>query len=212
MKAKMDQSEIEHTIVWDSDIYGSLMNGNISRTDYLESNRSEIIFKIKALVSTADDSIIKSLLDIENWRAKTVAECLIGFKRRENFIDSIGDQLLQGCGGVTGYSYTLARFADQKSINYLIKYLNKYLLFDKFPKESFQDWGFSALRWIDQVRKTNHSEIFLGEHGLWTKFVNYEYTKKGNRKLSDYERWGSLEKSDYRFAEMMNFYKNHFEE
>ena len=64
-------------------------------------------------------------------------------------------------------------------------------------------------RWTDKVNKTNKSAQYLGENGLWNRFVNAEYFK--GHKLSDSKKWGDLESADLRFGLMMNYYRQNFE-
>ena len=95
---------------------------------------------------------------------------------------------------------------------FLIRYLNKYLLFDLYPEEKFQDLAFSALRWIDKINGTYCSKEYLQKDGLWTKFVEFEFKMKTRTwQLKNHARWGDLQWTDERFAKMMGFYKEHFE-
>lgn len=207
-----EDEKILREYVWNSNLYGPLMKGNISNPSFNEEGRQQSIRLIKNMVIEGNDDLIEKLLQIENWRSKLLAGCLIGFKKREKYLSQIGENLVKGCGGVSGYCYAFARFSNEESIHYLIKYLDKYLAFDKFPNENFQDWAFSSLRWIDKINNTNISDSYLKKDGLWTRFVNFEIKTKKAWKLSDYARWGDLEAMDNRFEAMMYFYRDNFEE
>ena len=204
----MEQEEIVTKYVWNGNVYGALMNGNISREEYKKDNKQLSVQIIQEMVSQNGAELIDALLEIQNWRAKTIAGCLIGFKNQPQYVPQIGELFLNQCGGVTGYTYTFAKFANEESINFLQSYLNRYLKFEKFPEEKFQDWAFSALRWIDKTQNTHYGDEYLGTNGLWTSFIDFKIIK---RKLSDFERWGNLEAADIRFKKMMNFYKANFE-
>ena len=205
----MTNQEIETNYVWNGDIYGSLMNGNIAINSEFEKKKENATLQIQNLIAIASDELIDQFLEIKNWRSATIGGCLIGFKNRTKYIPQIGKRLVNQCGGVTGHCYALAKFSDEQSIGYLMQYLDKYLEFDKFPDEKFQDWVFSALRWTDKVNKTNKSTQYLGKNGLWSRFVNAEYFK--GRKLSEHEKWGDLEATDLKFETIMNYYKENFE-
>lgn len=206
------EEEIINKYVWNANIYGALMSGNIVTDIYSEEERLLKTQSIQKMVYEGTDELIEQLLAIENWRARLVGGCLIGFKNRKKYKHQIGERLLKGCGGVTGYCYSLGRFADKESVNYLTKYLNKSLQFDRFPDEKFQDWAFIALRWIDKINGTTISNDYLKEDGLWNKFVNFEFKTKKTWKLSDSKKWGDLESRDNDFERIMNYYKENFEE
>lgn len=205
----MTNQELDTKYVWNGDIYGSLMKGNIATNSGFKQKKENANIQIQNLIKIASDDLIDQFLEIKNWRSATIAGCLIGFKNRTKFISQIGKRLVNQCGGVTGHCYALAKFSDEHSISYLMQYLDEYLIFDKFPEEKFQDWAFNALRWTDRKNKTNKSNKYLGKDGLWTKFVNTEYFN--GRKLSDSKRWGDLNSSDLRFELIMNYYKQNFE-
>ena len=101
----MTNQEIETKYVWNGDIYGSLMNGNIAVNSGLKENRANAIFQIQNLVKIASDELIDQFLEIENWRSATIAGCLIGFNNRIKYIPQIGKRLVNQCGGVTGHCY-----------------------------------------------------------------------------------------------------------
>lgn len=208
---KFSEKDIEY-YTWNIKIYGALMSGNVVKADF--QNREQCIKEIQELISICDEELIDKLLVTQNWRARLIAGCLIGFLEEKNYTDTIGQNLVRGCGGITGYCYALARFADEKSVYYLTEYLNQYLLFDKFPNEGLQYWAFRALRWIDEINNTTIAQNYLGENGLWTKFIYFEFPTRKNApifKLSNYEQWGDFEVNDRKFETLMNFYRDNFE-
>lgn len=202
---KFSKKDIEY-YTWKSEIYGALMSGNIVKLDFQDREKS--IKEIQELVSICDNELIDKLLANQNWRGRVIAGCLIGFKNESDYIDIIGKNLVNGCGGITGYCYALARFADDKSVYYLTEFLNKYLVFDEFPNEHLQYWAFRALQWIDKTNNTTNAQNYLGENGLWTKFVDFEFPRL-KYKLSDSEQWGYTE-NDY-LEPLMSFYRENFE-
>ena len=208
---KFSEKDIEY-YTWNIKIYGALMSGNVVKADF--QNREQCIKEIQELISICDEELIDKLLATQNWRAKLIAGCLIGFWEDKNYINTIGQNLVTDCGGITGYCYALARFADEKSVYYLTTYLDKHLLFDKFPNEGLQYWVFDALRWIDKINDTTISQNYLGENGLWTKFIDFEFPTRKNApilKLSNHEQWGNFEVNDRKFETLMNFYRDNFE-
>ena len=154
------------------------------------------------LANTTDFDLQKLLCD-DNWRASLVGAWLIFIKNKTEFTNEIGRFLLQGKGGTVGYCYALAKFGTKECSDCLIKYLEKELYFDKFPKETFQDIALSALLYIDKVNDTDISRQFTAPEGLWTKFVQFDFG--GRRKLADYPRWGDIDENFKQFELMFDF-------
>ncbi len=208
---KFDDKDIEN-YTWNINLYGALMSGNIVESNF--QNREKSVKEIQKLTSICNEELIDKLIQSTNWRARVIAGCLIGFWQDKDYIERIGKNLMNNCGGITAYCYALAKFADKKSIWYLTSYLDNYLSFNKFPNEGLQYWVFSALRWIDKINSTVISQNYLGKNGLWTRFVDFEFPKRKNTavfKLSNYEQWGNLEINNTKFEAIMNFYEANFE-
>ena len=104
--------------VWNFDIYGALMSGNIAMPDFDGDKKQISIELIQKMIREKDDEFIDELLRIENWRGRTTAGFLIGFKNKKKYIPKIGRLFLYGCGGVTGYIYAFAKIADEESIGF----------------------------------------------------------------------------------------------
>ena len=206
------EEEITDKYVWNPNVYGALINGNIATNTLAEDEKLIKVQSIQKMVDEGTDELIEKLMVIENWRARLIAGCLIGFKNKKKYLPQIGERLMKGCGGVTGYCYTLGRFANDESVSYLTNYLNKYLEFEKTPEEKFQDWAFLSLRWIDKVNGTTIANNYLEENGLWNRFINFEFKSKKSWKLSDFRKWGDLKSRDNKFEKMMIYYKENFEE
>lgn len=207
----MTNEELEKRYIWNGDIYGSLMKGNIALNKGFVERQTQNNRVIQQMILDSNDEFIDRLFESNNWRGAIIAGCLIGFKNKKNYISLIGERLLIQCGGATAYCYALAKFSNPDSVNYLTRYLDKYLKFEKYPEEKFQDWAFSALRWIDKENKSNFSSQYLEENGLWNKFVNFEFKTKTPWKLSEFKRWGNLNSADLRFELMMKYYRVNFE-
>ena len=209
---KAQQERIIKDYVWNPDIYGALMNGNIAQNKYGQEKEMEARAAIITMLEGEDEELIELLLAINNWRAKTIAGCLIGFWNRRKYQSRIGQLLIDNCGGVTGYCYALARFADLDSVHYLSSYLERYLVVDRIPQEKFQDWVLYALRWIDEMKGSMHSKQVLQDEGLWSKFINAGFGANTHQKLRDSNRWGDLASGQERFNRMMNYYREYFEQ
>lgn len=183
-------------------IYGHLMSHTkiFSKTIEEQANFKE---KVVEILSNTTDTILKELLWDTNWRCSLVGSWLIFLKVKTEFTNDIGKVLLQGKAGAIAYCYTLAKFRTNECSVYLTNYLDKELHFDKFPKEKFQDVALYALIYIDKKNDTNYSRQFLDANGLWTKFIEFDFG--GGFKLSDYPKWGNLDKNYEEFVCMIDF-------
>jgi hypothetical protein len=117
-------------------------------------------------------------LDI-NWRCRITAAWFCGLKKWRQYEDVIGKSLLESrvCYAGQGYCFAFAHFADEKSSDYLVQYLDLYL--PQIDKYFDQTWAIAALIWVDEKRKTNSSSRFLLPGGLWDEYI------KGKVETSD---------------------------
>lgn len=181
-------------------IYGHLMTHTHI---FQKPTEEQLEFKQKLIdiVEITTDDILRKLLGNINWRFSLVGSWLVFIKNKTEFTNEIGEFLISGKAGTIGYCYCLAKFGSKECSEYLTKYLEEELQFEKFPVEKFQDIAIYALIFIDKKNKTNFSEKFLKPSGLWTKFIDFEFRGK----LKNSSRWREFEINYNNFVNMFNF-------
>ena len=122
--------------------------------------------KIKKEVNS---EIVKRIIGENNWREKIVGAFFCAIENLTEFEDIIGISFLksefvyQG----KGFALALASFSSEKSINYLKKYLDYYLT--RQDLEYDQNYAMSALKWIDEKTKSEHTEEYKQKYAEWEK-------------------------------------------
>lgn len=159
--------------------------------------------ELRHILHSATDHTIHTLLYDQNWRTSLVAAWILFLKNNHTYVADIGNLLLQGKAGTIGYCYALAKFGTPECRDYLIRYLKKELLFDRFPTERFQDTALYALMYTDRTHGTDFSGTFLKPDGLWVKFTESECFR--NTKLADSPRWGNTAAGYTDFVRMFDF-------
>lgn len=177
------------------DVYGPLISYSFSSMTEKEINNFKIAFK--KLINSKETEFIRRLIFDSNWRTSMVGGWLAFKKNSIELTDDIGKALQIGKAGVTGYCFALAKFGTAPAAKYLIDYLDKELVFDKFPQEKFQDLALNALMYIDESQNTIYTKEVLKGGGLWDNFINFEQLP--NRALSNFDRWGNMTKNYSRF-------------
>lgn len=152
----------------------------------LKSADEEWITKISELNQEINDEIILQNLGDFNWRTRQTGSFFASIKNKKDFIDIIGIHLLKSevCYAGREYAITLSYFNMDKSINYLNKYLDYYLLHPELPFDQYM--VISAVKYLDELNNTNHISKHLDS---WKEFLE-------NGKKIQYERHESLLRSD----------------
>ena len=152
---------------WVGPFYLNILHGNYA----FSLSDENFMAKATGALQKITPEVVSGLFDDVDWRSQITAAWFCGIKRWTQYEDVIGTKLLESraCYAGQGYCFALANFADEKSTNYLVTYLDKYLV--QLDKYYDQGWALAALMWIDKVRKTDCSSRFLAPNGLWDQFV-----------------------------------------
>ena len=121
--------------------------------------------------------VISNLLGDFNWRTRKVGALFSALKDDIQFQDQIGNLFLKSevCYAGQDYCIAMATFNNQKSVDFLIQYLNYYLR----QKELYydQDTALGTLAYLDKKNGTNKIEEYKIQ---WTDFtkgkVNWEFS------------------------------------
>jgi hypothetical protein len=175
---------------WVAPFYMNILHGN----NVGNNADPAFVHTAKKALKTISPEIIDTLFAEVNWRCQITAAWFCGMKQWNQYAEIIGNSLLASrvCYAGQGYCFALARFGDARSAYYLAHYLESYL--QQPDKWYDQGWAMPALMWIDEKRGTNMSSVFLGEDGLWNRFVA--------DKLITSDAW-SLERCKERFYAVM---------
>ena len=181
---------------WVAPFYLEILHGNFTGLQGIK--RKRFISGVNEARSRIDESVIEKLLLSDDWRERIMGGWFAGLMQWDKFGPQIGELLLESNRTYAGqgYCFALGRFADDTSVEYLVRYLDKYLV----HQECFydQDWAIAALMWVDERRRTKHSEKYLPPNGLWEQFV----TNK--------PQW-SLDDSRAQYASIMGFCAENFD-
>lgn len=132
----------------------------------------EKMIQLKPLIS--EDVILQNLGDFD-WRTRSTGSYFAGIKNAVQFQDIIGIHLLKSevCYAGSEYAITLASFNTERSVYYLNLYLDYYLTKPEF----YFDQGsvITALKYLDEINNTNHTEKHLKN---WENFVTWRNEKQ----------------------------------
>ncbi|MEV0066703.1 DUF6000 family protein [Amycolatopsis sp. NPDC050768] len=119
------------------------------------------------------DDELELLLGYE-WRAQLTASWLVAFARRAAHRERIGELLLANkrIYAGRGFCFALARFGTEEDARLLVDYLHAFL-----PRtdRGEQDSAMGALSHLDARLGTEHSARFLGETGLWSRWLHAKF-------------------------------------
>lgn len=176
---------------WISPFYLKILHGNYA----LVGSDDEFAEKVKVALKNVTPKIVETLFSGPCWRGRITAAWFCGMKNWKQYQDKMGDDLIESRYGFAGqgYSFALARFCDEKSAAYLVRYLDLYLAqIDHFPDHG---WVIGALLWIDEKQRTDHAARFIVPGGPWDQFA----AAKGAAN----DHW-ELERCRERFYKVMN--------
>ena len=165
---------------------------------YLAGLLGSDVNEFKAALAEVDPSVVDRLLSARGWRERIVGSWFAGLKGWTQFEDRIGELLL--ASEVTyagaGHCFAMACFADDKSRQYLIEYLDIYL---RQPEKEYDQLdAILALIWIDQKQGANNATQFLSPGGLWETFT------------ADWNDTWDLDKFKMRFWRTMEYCQANF--
>ncbi len=118
-----------------------------------------------------DDIILQNLGDFD-WRTRSTGSYFALIKESYHLEDIIGIHLLKSevCSAGGKYALTLASFNTAKSVQYLNRYLEYYLI----RPDLYFDQGvvMVALKYLDEVNETNNLAMHLKN---WEDYLNWRY-------------------------------------
>jgi len=186
---------------WVKPFYLEILGGGFTRLHGTEQKR--FVSDVNNARSHIDESVIERLLLSSCWRQRITGGWFSGLMKWNKFEHRIGELLVESdrLFADQGYCFALGRFADAASVDYLVRYLDKYLL----QLECFyhQDWAMSALMWIDGIHGSQHSAKYLTSYEPWERFWERCFKHK--------PQW-SLELCRSQYASIMRFCAENFDD
>lgn len=184
----------EFLLRWVKPFYLQFLHGNFAGLLPPEE-QTAFDATVRAALPNLTPAVVAQLL-ASGWREALTGSWLAGLARWPQFTDAIGAQLLLSrcCYAGQGYCFALARFADEASAQYLVRYLDTYLARPELYYD--QAWAMSALLWLDEQLGTAYGQRFLVSGGPWELFVA--------DKLNEYGGW-DLARHRQRFAALMHY-------
>lgn len=132
---------------------------------------------VAGVLPFVDDVIAQLLMDEFGWRGRLTAGVFCAFLKKKDWLDRLGDELIQSRGPYAGQGFALAMFRfGSEGIPYLCAYLEKWL-----PRtECYYDqkWVLAALSVSDEINGTSFSSEFIEPGGLWEKFNRGRYSSE----------------------------------
>ncbi len=111
--------------------------------------------------------VVNKIIGQKNWGERMVGAFFCAIENLTEFEDIIGIHFLKSelVHQGKGFSLALASFSSDQSILYLKTYLDYYLT----RKDLFyeQNYAMSALKWIDEKNKSEHSKEFEKRYFEW---------------------------------------------
>jgi hypothetical protein len=187
---------MNHFATWVKPFYLDILGGSFTNLQGIELD--SFISRVNEARSRIDESVIEEMLSASGWRERITGSWFAGLKEWNRFSHQIGKLLIESnrVYADQGYCFALGRFADTVSVDYLTRYLDKYLLqLDCFCD---QDWAMATLMWIDDLHGSKHAKEFVAADGLWQRFV------------ANKPEW-SLDRTRSRYASMMEFCVKNFD-
>lgn len=186
---------------WVLPFYLNVLHGNYASGLLSESERSEFVLVVNRTLGQLTPDICSELIS-GHWRESITGSWFAGLKMYEELQDQIGSLLLDSktCYAGQAYAFAMGCYGNQKSIEYLTKYLDTYLA--KVDCQYDQDWAMGALMWIDNSNSSSHSDIYLEPDGLWDDYVK--------NKLATSDAW-DIKEVKSRFFETMRFCQKNFD-
>jgi len=184
---------------WVHPHYMNLLGANFMHRS--QKNPPQLLSSLKRDLSLIEEETVGRLLRL-TWREQLTGAWFAGLNGWTQFTDLIGGELIQSryCYAGEGYCFALARFANEKSNEYLRLYLDEYL--PQVDRYYDQRWALGALLWLDSIHGTNYAQTYVEPDGLWERFIA---GKSGSWQTSDAEKVASD------FSKIMHFCEDHID-
>ena len=181
------------TAKWVKPYYMAILHANYVNM-LPEEERGVFNQDVLLALTVIDESVVVKLLN-SHWREQLTGSWFCGVKGWRHFGPQLGQLLVASktCFAGQGYCFALASFANESSVIYLTKYLDKYL--PQLDLYYDQGWAMAALMWVDEKSGTSHSHRFLAADGLWECFVAAKIRVAGTWQIESYKRelWDAIE-------------------
>ena len=188
---------------WVAPYYLQILQGNYCfNPKYLE--QTAFNQKVKEALQSINANIIEQLLS-GGWREQLTGSWFCGLKGWSQFADVIGTKLVDRNVPYAGqgHSFALACFANDKSVEYLTKYLDLFLPQTDLVYE--QIWVMPALLWVDAQNNTTYSERYLVIDGLWQNYAADKSTWYQAEPEGRVWQLGHLDDRQERFWQLMKY-------
>jgi hypothetical protein len=148
-----------------SQLYLLLLHANFLR----ESADSQAAFGQRLLEAATEipSTEVRFWIQGGAWREMLVASWIVALRRETPVRDLVSEKLLASatCYAGQGLCVAAASFRDDKSVQALEEYLDRYL--PAGDRQYDQEWAIGALSWLERERNTKSSARFLGDSSLW---------------------------------------------
>jgi hypothetical protein len=178
-------------------LYMTVLHGNVLRTSSEE--QAAFMAESRRVLEEITDKDIISMHNCGAWREQLVASWVCGLGIFPQHREHIGELLLKSATCFAGqmHCFALARFADEESARYLVRYLERYLPLEN--REFDQGWAIGALVWLDAHLQCAEAGQFLHPRELWQ--VHSHGNIVGEWDPQEYIR---------QFDDLMEFVADHF--
>lgn len=141
----------------------------------LNNQSDEWIEKMIELKPQVTENIILLNLGDFNWRTRSTGSYFAGIKKAVHLEKMIGTHLLKSevCYAGREYTKTLASFNTEYAVHCFNLYLEYYLTKPELYYD--QDAVITALKYLDDINKTNHTEKHLRN---WENFIVWRNEKQ----------------------------------
>lgn len=155
---------------WVAPFYMGVLHGNCARGLWDPEEQAAFALRAQQQLKKVTANVISQLL-AGYWREAIVGSWFAGLARQMECRDEIGELLVASktCFAGQAHAFALACFADERSAQYLVEYLDIYLR--KLDCIYDQNWAMPALVWVDETLGTSHAKPFLVKDGLWETFI-----------------------------------------
>lgn len=141
----------------------------------LNNQSDKWVEKMVELKPQITENVILQNLGDFDWRTRSTGSYFAGIKKAVQFQEIIGIHLLKSevCYAGSQYAITLASFNTERSVYYLNLYLKYYLT----KPELYFDQGsvMTALKYLDEINNTNHTEKHQKN---WGNLINWRNEKQ----------------------------------
>ncbi len=166
----------------DWEVYRRLIGGYrfTTLTDKEQDTYAELITPI---LSEFDDDVYQDLFKVMNWRFRMVGYWFAGITMQRQYVDTIGEALVQYPNHATAQVFALVRFNHPRSIDYLKRHLdthffteewhlqrdNWFWAYDYLDSVSL-NWALAGLSYLDDQNNTEHANKYLTPDNQLEKF------------------------------------------